>query len=472
MTLRLDNEALRVADLSAKLFEGDVSGLFELKNNAGTGLFSGQLKLAGADIASVLGDVGLTGRADISTALSATGKSVGGLVSTLSGSGTAAFNSLVVDGVNTSAFPEFIARADLAGKDINAATTAGFAPGIASSGSFAADAGEVAFTVAAGVLRAPPMELKNSAATIETNLQSDLNSGTVTVRGTIAYDPGQEALVGADPALRFTLEGPIGAATRSFDSEPLAQFLTQRALENEQARVEGMQDALLERQRLRREARYYAALQQEHDLSVAEARKAAEAEAEAKRKAEEEARLRSRGRGAGAADRGRGGARGGRGKGEARGRGTRADRRRGSGSPGGRGGQAGSGGCRQGGGRGKGPARGGSARCARPRTARSSKPTLPRAAAEDAAKAEADARARLEAEERARQEAARRAADEAARAAQAERDRREAQNAAPAPLLDFTPEFTPTPPRELTNPDTSRPQPKPDGFRDMLNGDP
>ena len=71
---------------------------------------------------------------DISTALSASGKSVGGLVATLSGSGTAAFRSLVVDGVNPLAFPEFIARADQFGKDIDAAKTAGFAPDIAGVG--------------------------------------------------------------------------------------------------------------------------------------------------------------------------------------------------------------------------------------------------------------------------------------------------------------------------------------------------
>mgnify|MGYP007115115921 CR=1 FL=1 len=43
------------------------------------------------------------------------------------------------------------------------------------------------------------------------------------------------------------------------DTTPLAQFLTQRQLEIEQARVEAMQAALLEKQRLRRESAYYVA---------------------------------------------------------------------------------------------------------------------------------------------------------------------------------------------------------------------
>lgn len=300
LTLKLDDESIRLADLAGKLHGGDLTGLFELKNNDGTGLLSAQMKLAGADIESVLGDTGLHGSGDVSTALSASGKSVSGLVATLSGSGTAAFRSLVVDGINPQALPELIARADQFGKDIDVAKTAGFAPIIAGNGSFAAEPGEAAFTVAAGVLRAPPLELRNAAARIEANLQSDFNTGQVSAEGTITFEPGQEALVGSDPALRFSLQGPIGAATKSFDSEPLAQFLTQRALEIEQARVEAMQSALLEKQRLRREVRYYAALQEQHDRATEEWRKQqeemrlkAQAEAEARRQAEEEARLKA-----------------------------------------------------------------------------------------------------------------------------------------------------------------------------------
>ncbi|MCX7303393.1 MAG: AsmA family protein, partial [Hyphomicrobiales bacterium] len=300
LTLNLDDESLRLSNLSAKLFGGQVTGLFELKNNDGTGLLSSQMKLAGADIPSMLGDTGLSGTGDLSTALSASGKSISGLVATLSGSGTAAFRSLSIAGINPAAFSAFIAKADEVGKDIDAARTADFAPALATSGSFAADAGEVAFTIAGGIVRAPPLELKNAEATVEANIQSDLNTGQVSVTGAITYDPGQEALVGSDPALRFSLQGPVGAPSATFDSEPLAQFLTQRALESEQARVEGMQSALLEKQRLRREVRYYAALQDEHDRTVEEwrkqqeeARKAAQAEAEAKRKVEEAARLKA-----------------------------------------------------------------------------------------------------------------------------------------------------------------------------------
>src|SRR5690606_33881554 len=115
---------------------------------------------------------------------------------------------------------------------------AAFAPRIAGNGSFAAGQADLAFTVAAGIVRAPPVTLAGPASTLTADLSADLGAGTVSARGTVAYKPGDEDLVGSEPAVNFTVEGPLGAAVRRFDSQPLAQFLTQRALETEQRRVE------------------------------------------------------------------------------------------------------------------------------------------------------------------------------------------------------------------------------------------
>lgn len=293
LALRIDDEGLRLSDVRAKLFGGQLEGLFELKNDGGTGLFSGQMKLDGADIAAALPETGLAGRADIATALTASGKSVNALVAALSGSGTATLKKLVVPGVNPDALPAIIAKADEIGRDINAEKTADFAPGITSAGSFPAGEADIAFTVAGGVLRAPPFSFETPAVKLSTDLRADLNAGTLAADGTIAYAPGDEALVGSDPVLRFKLSGTPAAPERALDSDPLAQFLTQRALEREQARVEAMQAEVLEKQRLRREARYYTALEQERERAAEQLRLKQEEEArlkaEAEAKAQEEA---------------------------------------------------------------------------------------------------------------------------------------------------------------------------------------
>ncbi|WP_214469773.1 AsmA family protein [Mesorhizobium sp. dw_380] len=294
LSLKLDQEGIRVSDLKAKFLGGALTGLFELKNNDGTGLFTGQMKLAGADLTNVLPDAGISGVSDVSMALSTSGKSVDAMVAALSGSGTAALEGLQVAGVNPDAFSALLAKADAIGRDIDAAKTAAFAPDIAADGSFAAGNADVAFTIAGGTLRAPPISLENPAATLSADITADLSASTVSAEGAITYRPGDEALVGSEPVMNFTAEGPFGAVKRQFDSEPLAQFLTQRALEKEQQRVEAMQAALLEKQRLRREVRYYAALQDARDKAAEELRQQEEAarlkaEADAKAKAEADA---------------------------------------------------------------------------------------------------------------------------------------------------------------------------------------
>ncbi|UVK36282.1 AsmA family protein [Mesorhizobium sp. AR10] len=297
-SLKLDREGIRVSGLKAKLLGGALTGLFELKNNDGTGLFSGQMKLAGADLATVLPDAGISGSGDFSTALSTSGKSVDAMVATLSGSGTAALKDLTLAGVNPDAFGAFIAKADAIGRDIDVAKTAGFAPQIAADGSFSAQDTDIAFAIAGGTLRAPPVKLENPKATLSADITADLTAGNVAVNGSIAYRPGDEALVGSEPTMNFSVDGPFGAMKRVFDSEPLAQFLTQRALEKEQQRVEAMQAALLEKQRLRREVRYYAALQTERDNAAEELRRLEEAarlkaEADARARAEAEAKAKA-----------------------------------------------------------------------------------------------------------------------------------------------------------------------------------
>lgn len=291
LALKLDGEGLRLSDMRAKLFGGQMEGLFELRNDGGTGLFSGQVKLDDADLASALPDTGLAGRADLATTLTASGKSVGALVAALSGSGTATARDLVIPGINPDALPALIAKADEIGRDIDAARTARFAPQIAGTGSFPAGEADIAFTVAGGVLRVPPFSFETATARLSTDLRADLTAGTIAADGQIVYAPGDEALVGSEPGLRFTLSGTPSEPERKLDSDPLGQFLTQRALEREQARVEAMQAEVLEKQRLRREARYYTALQEERERAAEELRR--KQEEEARQKAEEEARARA-----------------------------------------------------------------------------------------------------------------------------------------------------------------------------------
>lgn len=268
MMLGLDSEGLDISEFSATLHGGRLEGLAELANNDGTGLLSAQLGFDDAAVSGLLAHEGVSGRADLTASLNASGRSVEAMVSSLSGSGSAALRDFSIDGLNPNAFEPILDRADAVGREVDAEDTAAFVPGLVSDGTFDAGEAELAFTVSSGVARAPSLSFETAKAALGVEARADLTDLTTAVEGRIVYDPGLEGAAGAEPAVGISLAGPLQAPRLRFETDELAQFLTQRALEREQARVERMQAVLLEQQRLRREQRYYAAL--------ADARKEAE----------------------------------------------------------------------------------------------------------------------------------------------------------------------------------------------------
>ena len=287
---KLDVGTLSISNLAGRLHGGSLSGFAEIENSNGEGLFSAQIALSDAEINGIPELAGLSGRGDLSASLTASGKTLAAMVASTSGSGTARARDLVVAGIDAAALPEVLAEADRIGRDVDAAATARFAPDLIRRGSFRPADTEAAFAVAGGQLRVPPVLLQSDTVRVSVEGKVDLTGPMVDLAGEIAYAPGDEALVGSEPVLRYRVEGAPQAVERSLDTGPLAQFLIQRALEREQARVEAMQAVLLEQQRLRRETRYYLARVEDRAKAAEERRLAEEA---ARLKAEEEARLRA-----------------------------------------------------------------------------------------------------------------------------------------------------------------------------------
>ncbi len=276
--LRYGPEGLALNELGARWAGGRVEGFVELANNAGTGLFSAQLAVSDASLDLALDQPALDGGFDLSAVVSANGRTLNSMMSALSGSLSVELPQLVITGLDEDAFGDLIAEADRIGRDIDEERTAQFAPAIIGQGAFVAQVGEVALSLAGGQLRAPPIHLDGAGADLTANLRADLGQGNVSIDALLSYDAGDEELIGSTPSVRILVEGPPASPAVRFDPQPLAQFLTQRALEIEQARVEAMQASLLESQRLRRENRYYAA-REEARLERIEAERRAEAEA-------------------------------------------------------------------------------------------------------------------------------------------------------------------------------------------------
>nr|WP_286165665.1 AsmA family protein [Rhizobium sp. EC-SD404] len=287
---------LMLSQTEGEWLGGSISGDVAFGVADDTGVVRLQTQLVDADISRIFADqpalANLSGRAGMAIALDGTGKSPQAVVGALSGSATLQLDGLSIDGFDQDALAAILAGADAQGFIIDETTAADLAAEALDAGAFTADPLAVPVNVAGGVARASSIVMSGEGATLSGDGAFDLRTMAINATFDLAFEAGDEALPGAQPAVDVAVRGTIEAPEISLTAIDLANFLSLRAYERERRRVERVQAAALEKQRLRREAALLRA-----DIAARaterEERAAAEAERlarEAERQAEEAAR--------------------------------------------------------------------------------------------------------------------------------------------------------------------------------------
>ena len=281
---------LTLTDMAGDWLGGKLSGRLKVANSEENGLFEARAALSGADLSKIVwaspdGAVA-GGKADVTLAVDASGKSVRAMAEGASGSGEARVADFVVRGIDTGAFPSLLSAADRIEGDVTPERVAGFAADAVLKGEAALGTVRIPFALASGKLRVQNVTAEDGKAALSGDADIDLADESMTGRLAVTYKAGEEALAGAEPEVALGYRGLVEAPGVELDVQPLANYLSLRRFETERRRVETLQANVLEKQRLRREAALYRAR--------AEAR-AAEAEA-ARLRMEEEERLRAEAR--------------------------------------------------------------------------------------------------------------------------------------------------------------------------------
>lgn len=253
MDAKFSANGMRLEGLQTAVSGGKLEGNFEISNTSGDGSFSGDFKFSGADMATLLGQKAVTGAADISGSLSATGKSAEGLAASLTGSGVARLVHGNVSGIARSGYETMLDAIRSQDKAPAQSVVEALIEKNVRGGEFALPDTDFAWTVAGGALRMAGLSADAAGAKLTANISADASDSSLTIDGAIAYAAGLEAVTGAEPTVPFSFKRGGTESSLKFDAQPMTQFLTQRALEIEQARVEDMQAALVEKQRLRRD---------------------------------------------------------------------------------------------------------------------------------------------------------------------------------------------------------------------------
>jgi hypothetical protein len=298
-TLVMNGGLATVQNLTAVFGEeSQIAATMRVQNAGGALSLGGEVELGAlalGELAAV--PVPVTGTADLALSLTGGGRTLAELGRSLTGTGVVAARDLAAEGLDPAAFSAIIARADAIGFGITPAQIETIVQNALFAGAARIGATEAPLTVTGGVARAANVSLQNErgglrlTGDVTLDLIERMPAGALTV----ALDPGAEAIAGMVPAVTLSFgPGEEDALAADIGYQPVTAYLTQRALEIEQARIERLQARLLERQRMRRELRYARYLRAEDNARREESRLRAIAEErraaiEARRAAEAEA---------------------------------------------------------------------------------------------------------------------------------------------------------------------------------------
>ncbi len=267
-------DALSVKDLRGSFGGGYGTASFSFDNANGVGAFAAEADLQGMD----LGGISLSGFAlptedepapegsdtpplsgllDAKLRLDASGHSFATLLSSMTGAGSVTVENGAFPGLRPMLLPEILARADIRGFDPTLANVGRLVRDLTKGANYPVSSASADFSVVGGTARFPALRLIRDGEVLNAEGAVDLSRFGVSASLRLDLDPGEEAVEGAAPSITTTLDGPIAAPNLSTDVQLLANYLSVRALEREQARVEAIQGALQEKLRLRREARFY-----------------------------------------------------------------------------------------------------------------------------------------------------------------------------------------------------------------------
>ena len=301
--LVFDKSAIGLRSFSGQYAGGALTGSGEIKNDKGTGLLTGEFGLSEARIEALAPQDNVRGRADISGSVTATGKSPAAIMASLTGAGAAKGAEIEIKGINAAGLAGILAATENAGLAPDAASVETAVGESMRGGALKLAETSLSWTAASGIVRFSPVFEAVEGATLSASLAADFGKQSASIGGKLAF-ASAEVAAGAAPEIPFSVTLSSGLYASKFDAQPLEQFLSQRALEREQARVEALQEELLEGQRLRREARLYTFMQKQRAAielgkavaadelrvrALVKALQAKIAEEEAKRKADEAA---------------------------------------------------------------------------------------------------------------------------------------------------------------------------------------
>ena len=115
----------------------------------------------------------------------------------------------------------------------------------------------IPFSITGAKLRADQVQGSNTDLSLEAEGTLSLEDASLDAHVDAIFNPGEQAVAGAEPTVGLNWHGPFNNPERSVDLTQMTSFLSLRKFEQERRRVEILQAKMAEQQRLRRESALY-----------------------------------------------------------------------------------------------------------------------------------------------------------------------------------------------------------------------
>ena len=243
--------------IEATLAGGKLTGDLMIKRDLdGTAGISGTLRLDGAAADELAwrrdGRPLVTGALGVDVQINATGRTLAGWMSSLTGGGSFSLRDGRLAHMTTRAFDQVIRLAD-AGKDLSEDRIRQAFTDNVDMGDLAFERLDAAFTLAGGTLRAPNIVVTTKDGASSGSATVDIARLSVDSEWRLSHDAADAAAGGGVPQVSVLFKGPLAAPSRRVDVTAFASYLGIRALEKETQRVLTMQADILERELLSRQ---------------------------------------------------------------------------------------------------------------------------------------------------------------------------------------------------------------------------
>lgn len=281
------------------LFEGAAS----LQNTNGTVLANANFKLEKIDGGELISSQGISDSVNstmtISGTLESTGRSYDALIRNLAGDGILDAGKIIVDGFSPMSFDEILSETNDEDYEITAENVSSLVKKTSLTATTQIDKISVPYSISRGQLRVRNVVQKIGATQLTGDFKYDLSSQETDAKVSALFEPAKrDKISGADPQVSFLWKGQGSSIEPQLETAALESYLSLRAFENSQRRIETLEARVLETQRLQRQIAFaftreqYRTRKEEERIRLEEeARKQAEAEERERLQLEEEKRL-------------------------------------------------------------------------------------------------------------------------------------------------------------------------------------